>query len=68
MRYFGPWADPAAALTRYRGETNDHIKIASSGKPAKPRPDFPMGLTTFGGRYGFFALESGPYVAARGTE
>jgi integrase len=42
LRYFGPWSDPEAALTRYHGETNSPTKIASGGKPNKPRPDFPL--------------------------
>jgi integrase len=43
-RYFGPWSDPDAALARYQEETNSPKKIASSGKPAKPHPDFPLGV------------------------
>ena len=33
---------------------------------ADARADVNTGLATFGGRYGFFDLESGPYLAARG--
>ena len=40
LEYFGPWADPAAALLRFQGSTP--AKIASQEKPAKPSDDFPL--------------------------
>jgi hypothetical protein len=42
MHYYSPWSDPDAALARYQEETNSRLRIASPGKPAKPRPDFPL--------------------------
>ncbi|HUT09843.1 MAG TPA: tyrosine-type recombinase/integrase [Thermoguttaceae bacterium] len=46
--YFGPWADPEAALARYRGRGSTPRSIASPKKtakgsrPAKPHPDYPL--------------------------
>ncbi len=47
LRYFGPWDDPQEALQRYlthaHGATPQKIPVAQkSGKPPKPRPDFPL--------------------------
>ena len=48
FRYYGPWADPEAALGKYRAENGNGQKLASvpgsarAAKPPKPRPDFPL--------------------------
>ena len=44
LRYYGTWADPDAALARYRGQ-NMGSKIpskAKADKPVKPHPDSPL--------------------------
>jgi hypothetical protein len=40
LEYFGPWADPEAALATFHGLTP--AKIAFAEKPAKPSKDFPL--------------------------
>ena len=44
--YFGPWADPQAALERYQawlaGGPNKPAIVTRNGKAGKPRPDFPL--------------------------
>jgi len=40
LEYFGPWADPDAALAKFNGLSP--AKIAFTGKPAKPSDDFPL--------------------------
>ena len=42
LSYFGPWADPAAALARYQQDGQKQEMVAQNGKPSKPRPDFPL--------------------------
>jgi protein tyrosine/serine phosphatase len=52
-------ADPLSAFLA----VGDNVgSVASAGAGA----DVNTGLATFGGRYGLFALQSGPYVAVRG--
>ena len=52
-------ADPICAFLAVGDNAGS---VASAGASAQVN----TGLATFGGRYGFFGLESGPYVAARG--
>ena len=52
-------ADP---LSAFIGVGDNVGSVASAGAGASVN----TGLATFGGRYGFSALEAGPYVAARG--
>ena len=42
LSYFGPWADPAAALARYQQDAQKQEMVAQNGKPSNPRPDFPL--------------------------
>jgi integrase len=51
FHYFGPWDDPRAALRAYQDFIGGKLKAAgrtgpvpaaTSGKPAKPYPDFPL--------------------------
>lgn len=45
FRYFGPWADPQAALERYNAWLTGQQKPSSlpqPGKTGKPRKDFPL--------------------------
>lgn len=45
LRYFGPWADPQAALERYNAWLTGQQKPSSlpqPGKTGKPRKDFPL--------------------------
>jgi hypothetical protein len=49
--YFGPWADPDAALARYEGRKVASTKIPSNARPAKPskpHPDYPLYAHTRG--------------------
>jgi len=45
-RYFGPWADPQAALERYNswlaGEPKKQPIISRADKPAKPYLSYPL--------------------------
>jgi hypothetical protein len=43
--YFGPWADPQAALARYNGLTDkprEQPIISRGDRPAKPCPEYPL--------------------------
>lgn len=40
--YFGPWADPQAALERYNAWLTGEPVKANRGGNGKPRPDFPL--------------------------
>jgi len=45
LHYFGPWADPGAALAKYLDNSQKQGSIpdpAQTAKPAKPHPDYPL--------------------------
>ena len=46
LHYFGPWANPQAALDRYNawlgGEPRKPSKVSRNGDSGKPYPDFPL--------------------------
>ena len=46
FHYFGPWADPQAALDRYNtwlaGEPRKPPRLSRNGDSSKPYPDFPL--------------------------
>ena len=46
LRYYGPWANPDAALGKYRAEkAQQPVSVTASSAPAKPKkphPDYPL--------------------------
>jgi integrase len=48
FRYYGPWADPDSALSKYRAENGNGQELISlpasarAAKPPKPRKDYPL--------------------------
>ena len=51
LHYFGPWNDPKGALARYladdtqagcQPQVSERTNVTSTGKPDKPRKDFPL--------------------------
>jgi hypothetical protein len=48
FRYYGPWADPNAALSKYRADNGKGQELTSlpasarAAKPLKPRKDYPL--------------------------
>src|SRR3990172_5355962 len=74
LRYYGPWADPQAALGKYHAENGQKPTsippAAEAAKPPKPRPDFPLYAHRVGqwakkvrGKTHFFGVWANPEAA-----